>query len=156
MLSSLARYLEPLPDDEGEPFLNQIQALFQSDFIAKQPHEESLNTSPRPVDTEDFAFDQLISHNRPQDAREACDQGSGKAFSDRVQTTMDTTSETNNMPVLHMGSVLSSEHDYLLWLWLSIVLYCCTLIHIIVIVICISIINNSIFFILLYIRNVLQ
>ncbi|XP_008305343.1 histone H2A deubiquitinase MYSM1 isoform X2 [Cynoglossus semilaevis] len=114
MLSSLARYLEPLPDDEGEPFLNQIQALFQSDFIAKQPHEESLNTSPRPVDTEDFAFDQLISHNRPQDAREACDQGSGKAFSDRVQTTMDTTSETNNMPVLHMGSVLSSEHDYLL------------------------------------------
>uniref|UniRef100_H3CL25 Myb-like, SWIRM and MPN domain-containing protein 1 n=1 Tax=Tetraodon nigroviridis TaxID=99883 RepID=H3CL25_TETNG len=36
MLSSLARYLEPLPDEEGDAFLTQIQTLFQSEFIAKQ------------------------------------------------------------------------------------------------------------------------
>ncbi|XP_040897243.1 histone H2A deubiquitinase MYSM1 [Toxotes jaculatrix] len=117
MLSSLAKYLEPLPDEEGDPFLTQIQALFQSDFIAKQQHEEgdSLNTSSRPVDSDDFAFDQLISEDRPQEgAGGDSDQDSGRASGYGGQATTDTTSETNSNTVLHLGSVLSTEHDYLL------------------------------------------
>lgn len=117
MLSSLARYLEPLPDEEGDPFLTQIQALFQSDFIAKQqlPDQEegeSLNISPRPVDSDDLGFDQLISEERPQE------EDSGRASDSSVKPTKqssDTTSETNSCTVLHLGSVLSTEHDYLLW-----------------------------------------
>ncbi|XP_039984557.1 histone H2A deubiquitinase MYSM1 isoform X2 [Xiphias gladius] len=116
MLSSLARYLEPLPDDEGDPFLTQIQALFQSDFIAKQQQEEgdSLNTSSRPVDSDDFAFDQLISHEKPQEGRGDSDQESGRVADNSVQPSTDTDSETNSNTVLHLGSVLTTEHDYLL------------------------------------------
>ncbi|KAK5869957.1 hypothetical protein PBY51_024630 [Eleginops maclovinus] len=82
MLSSLARYLEPLPDEEGDPFLTQIQALFHSDFIAKQQlsHQgESLNMSSRPVDSDDFAFDQLISDDRPPEGGRGSDPDSGRA-----------------------------------------------------------------------------
>ncbi|XP_029286452.1 histone H2A deubiquitinase MYSM1 isoform X2 [Cottoperca gobio] len=106
MLSSLARYLDPLPDEEGDSFLTQIQALFQSDFIDKQqPSDqeegECLNISSRPVDSEDFAFDQLISEERPREG--------GRDSSVQPHTlTTDTSS------VLHLGSVLSTEHDYLL------------------------------------------
>ncbi|XP_022048371.1 histone H2A deubiquitinase MYSM1 [Acanthochromis polyacanthus] len=99
MLASLARYLESLPDEEGHPFLTQIQALFQSDFISKQQSSdqeegESLSLSSKPVDSEDLAFDQLISQETPQEGRKD--------------------SETNSSTVLHLGSVLSTEHDYLL------------------------------------------
>lgn len=109
MLSSLARYLEHLPEEEGDPFLTQIQALFQSDFIAKQqPSDqeegEALNMSPRPVDSDDLAFDQLISQERPE-------AGGGSASDNSVQPT---NSETNSSTVLHLGSVLSTGHDYLL------------------------------------------
>ncbi|KAK5907317.1 hypothetical protein CesoFtcFv8_005183 [Champsocephalus esox] len=118
MLSSLARYLEPLPDEEGDPFLTRIQALFQSDFISKQqpPDQEegeSLNISSRPVDSDDFAFDQLISEDRPPGGGRGSDPESGRASGSSVQTT-DTSSEMNSSTVLHLGSVLSSEHDYLL------------------------------------------
>lgn len=114
MLSSLARYLEPLPDEEGDPFLTQIQALFQSDFIAKQQlsdqeEGESLNISSIPVDSDDFVFDQLISsEERPQEEGRGSAPESGRD-SDSVQTT-----DTNSSTVLHLGSVLSTEHDYLL------------------------------------------
>ncbi|XP_037625932.1 histone H2A deubiquitinase MYSM1 [Sebastes umbrosus] len=118
MLSSLARYLEPLPDEEGDSFLTQIQALFQSDFIAKQEpsdqeEEESLNISHRPVDSDDFAFDQLMGEERPREGGRGSDPDSGRTSDGRVQTT-DTTSETDSSTVLHLGSVLSTEHDYLL------------------------------------------
>ncbi|XP_076583037.1 histone H2A deubiquitinase MYSM1 [Chaetodon auriga] len=122
MLSSLARYLEPLPDEEGDPFLRQIHALFQSDFIAKQqpPDQEegeSSNISSRPVDSEDLAYDQLISEERPQEGGGDSDPDSVRASDRGVQPTTkttDTTSETNSSTVLHLGSVLSTEHDYLL------------------------------------------
>ncbi|XP_008275647.1 histone H2A deubiquitinase MYSM1 [Stegastes partitus] len=99
MLASLARYLEPLPDEEGHPFLTQIQALFQSDFILKQQSSdqeegECLNISSKPADSDDLAYDQLISEETQQD-------GQGDE-------------ETNSSAVLHLGSVLSTEHDYLL------------------------------------------
>lgn len=105
MLSSLARYLEPLPDEEGELFLTQIQALFQSDFIAKQqvPDLEGGESA----DSDELVYDQLISEERPQDRERDIDDG--------VRTT-ERTSETNSSTVLHLGSVLSTEHDYLLWL----------------------------------------
>ncbi|XP_019752812.1 histone H2A deubiquitinase MYSM1 [Hippocampus comes] len=91
MLSSLARYLEPLPDEneEGEAFLTQIHALFLSDFIAQQPiegeHQESntSSNSPAPVSLGDVEED------------------SGG-------------DETHSSNILHLGSVLSTGHDYLL------------------------------------------
>ncbi|XP_078115761.1 histone H2A deubiquitinase MYSM1 [Sander vitreus] len=112
MLSSLARYLEPLPDEEGDSFLTQIQALFQSDFIAKQEEGESFILS-RPEVSDDFAFDQLMSEERPQEGGRDSDPDSGRASDRRVQPT-DTNSDTNSSTVLHLGSVLSTEHDYLL------------------------------------------
>ncbi len=119
MLSSLARYLEPLPDEEGDPFLTEIQALFQSEFIAKQQspdqeERESLNISYRPVESDDFAYDQQIGEARPEEGGRDSDPDSGKASDGSTETT-DTTSETNSSTVLHLGSVLSTEHDYLLW-----------------------------------------
>ncbi|XP_038572352.1 histone H2A deubiquitinase MYSM1 [Micropterus salmoides] len=122
MLSSLAKYLEPLPDEEGDPFLTQIQTLFQSDFIAKQQppdqeERESLNISPRPVDSDDLAFDHLISEQRPQEGGRDSDLDCGRASDSSVQPatqSKDTTSESNSSTVLHLGSVLSTEHDYLL------------------------------------------
>ncbi|KAM6938496.1 histone H2A deubiquitinase MYSM1 [Lycodopsis pacificus] len=124
MLSSLARYMEPLPDEEGDPFLTRIQALFQADFIAQeqpsdQEEEESLNPSHRPVDLDDFAFDELLSEEKPPEGGRGggggggSDPDSGRASDTSVQTT-DSQFETNSSTVLHLGSVLSSEHDYLL------------------------------------------
>ncbi|KAM6921999.1 LOW QUALITY PROTEIN: histone H2A deubiquitinase MYSM1 [Xenentodon cancila] len=99
MLASLARHLEPLPDGEGDHFLTQIQSLFQTDFISKQQstdqeHGEPLNASPKPADSDNVAFEQLISKEGPQE------RGGDP--------------ETNSSTVLHLGSVLSTEHDYLL------------------------------------------
>ncbi|KAE8294561.1 Histone H2A deubiquitinase MYSM1 [Larimichthys crocea] len=116
MLSSLARYLEPLPDEEGDPFLTQIQSLFQSEFIAKQQKEgESLNISSRLGNSDDLlTFDQLMGEEeRPQEGGRDSDPDSGSASDSSVQPS-DTTSETNSSTVLHLGSVLSTEHDYLL------------------------------------------
>lgn len=111
MLSSLARYLEPLPEEEGDPFLTQIQALFQSDFITKQQEEEdSSNTSLRPEDSDDFASDQLIGDGEGEDSDQDSDWVSGSS----IQHNTDPTSETASSTVLHLGSVLSPEHDYLL------------------------------------------
>ncbi|XP_056234976.1 histone H2A deubiquitinase MYSM1 [Seriola aureovittata] len=104
MLSSLARYLEPLPEEEGDSFLTQIQALFQSDFISQHQQEEE--DSSRPEDADDFAFDQLIGQERGG--------GDSDRDSDSVPPATDTTSETHGDTVLHLGSVLSPEHDYLL------------------------------------------
>ncbi|XP_078141873.1 histone H2A deubiquitinase MYSM1 [Centroberyx gerrardi] len=114
MLSSLARYLEPLPEEEGDPFLTQIQALFQCDFIAKQPSDqeegEALNFSSPPIDSDDFAFDQ------PENTQEGeSNLGSGSAPDwDIHLNTQTTNSETDTSPVLHLGSVLLTGHDYLL------------------------------------------
>lgn len=121
MLSSLARYLEPLPDEEGDPFLTQIQALFQSDFIAKQQvadqeEGESLNISSRPVESDELAC-QLISEESPQEGERYSDPDSVRTLDSSVQISTlitDKASETNSSAVLHLGSVLSTEHDYLL------------------------------------------
>lgn len=107
MLSSLARYLEPLPDEEGDAFLTQIQTLFQTEFIAKQlvpdrKQEESGNISSQAVNS-----DRLADNNETHQNYEA------KSDSDQEATYKP--SETNSTTVLHMGSVLSTEHDYLLW-----------------------------------------
>ncbi|KAG7228843.1 hypothetical protein INR49_008621 [Caranx melampygus] len=112
MLSSLARYLEPLPEEEGDSFLTQIQALFQSDFITNQQEEgDSSNTSLRPEDSDDLASDQLIVQEQ---GRGDSDQDSGSSSCNSIQHSTDTTSETASSTVLHLGSVLSPEHDYLL------------------------------------------
>lgn len=115
MLSSLARYLEPLPDDEGDSFLTQIQALFHSDFIAKQQQEERdsfPHTSSRLLDTGDLPFDELLSEERSQDGDS--DQDSDSTSDGSVQPATQTkTTETHSNTVLHLGSVLSPEHDYL-------------------------------------------
>lgn len=108
MLSSLARYLEPLPDEEGDAFLTQIQTLFQSEFIAKQlvpdqKKEESVSISSQALNSERLAYDNLTHKNYDE------------AKSNSDQETTYKPSETNSTTVLHMGSVLSAEHDYLLW-----------------------------------------
>lgn len=117
MLSSLARYLEPLPDDEGDPFLTQIQTLFQTQFVAKQPADReeggASNTLPGPMDSDYFSFDQPINGEGMQEA------DSGRSFADHSDwdtepTSQTTKSETDNSPVLHLGSVLLTGHDYLL------------------------------------------
>lgn len=100
MLSSLARYLEHLPEEEGDPFLTQIHALFQSDFIPKQQtcdqdEGEPLHFPTRPVDSDDMRRDQ--------------DTG-GPAGPPAQPEHLEMQSST----VLHLGSVLSTEHDYLL------------------------------------------
>lgn len=108
MLSSLARYLEPLPDEEGDAFLTQIQTLFQSEFIAKQlvpdhKKDESVNILPQAVNSERLTYDNLTHKNYDEEK------------SDSDQETTYKPSETSSTTVLHMGSVLSAEHDYLLW-----------------------------------------
>lgn len=121
MLSSLARYLEPLPDEEGDAFLTQIQTLFQSEFIAKQlvPDQEegeSLNISSQAA--EGLAYDRLTTKK----------QDEGRIDSDQEATYKPT--ETSSTTVLHMGSVLSAEHDYLLWDVMFDFLCCNSYIHI--------------------------
>lgn len=118
MMSSLAKYLESLPDEDGEPFLNQIQALFLSDFIAKQQassQEEGnfLSNSPRPVDSDELAYDHLASEEGPLEGRRNPDSDLVRVLDDMSEIT-DNRAEANDPMVLHMGSVLSSEHDYLL------------------------------------------
>lgn len=98
-MASLARHLESLPDGEGDQFLSEIQSRFLSDFVSKQKsshkeEEEHLNISSF-VQSDDATFDQLIS-------QEEFPKGGESA-------------ETNSSSVLHLGSVLSTEHDYLLW-----------------------------------------
>lgn len=117
MMSSLAKYLESLPDEDGEPFLNQIQGLFLTDFIAKQqaPNQEEgefLNNSPRPADADELAYTNLTSDD-DMEGRGNFDSELGRVYDDISETT-DNRSEANDPMVLHMGSVLSSEHDYLL------------------------------------------
>lgn len=106
MLSSLARYLEPLPDEEGDTFLTQIQTLFQSEFIAKQivtdqMKNESVNFSSPAVNSERLPYANLTHTQNYDEAKSDSDQ--------------ENTNKTNSTTVLHMGSVLSAEHDYLLW-----------------------------------------
>lgn len=117
MLSSLARYLEPLPDEEGDAFLTQIQTLFQSEFIAKQlvPDQEgeSVNISSQSAHSEGLADYSLNTKKHDE----------GRIDSD--QETVDNSTETNNTTVLHMGSVLSAEHDYLLWNPIYLDFSCC-------------------------------
>ncbi|KAM4739734.1 histone H2A deubiquitinase MYSM1 [Anableps anableps] len=98
MMASLARHLEALPDGEGDQFLSEIQSLFLSDFISKQKSSykeegEPLNIS-KPVQSDDITFDQLISQEKFPKGGEGA--------------------ETKSSSVLHLGSVLSTEHDYLL------------------------------------------
>ncbi|CAN9500639.1 unnamed protein product [Ophioblennius macclurei] len=99
MLSSLERYMKPLPEQEGDLFLTQIQILFQTDFISKQQssdqkEDESLKTLSKPVDLGDLSLDRVINpESRPQDERED--------------------SKSNSKPVFHLGSVLPKEHKLL-------------------------------------------
>lgn len=119
-MSSLAKYLESLPDEDGEPFLNQIQALFLTDFIAKQEASnqeegEFLNNSPMPADLEGLVYNNLSSDEGTLEGPRNFDSELGKGF-DNISETVDNRLEANDPMVLHMGSVLSSEHDYLLWM----------------------------------------
>ncbi|XP_056133349.1 histone H2A deubiquitinase MYSM1 [Lampris incognitus] len=113
MLSSLAKYLEPLPDEEGDPFLIQVQTLFQNDFIAKQPADqeegEVLNVSSRLTASDDSAFEQPIN-------RRKIEEGDSDIVNNRLpeSTTQTSNSEIESSPVLHLGSVLLTGHDYLL------------------------------------------
>ncbi|XP_062419451.1 histone H2A deubiquitinase MYSM1 isoform X2 [Pungitius pungitius] len=91
MLSSLARYLEPLPDEEGDSFLTEIQASFQAHFMAPQD-------AIGPAHSEEFSFDGLVG----EEGGEGGGDGSGPDSSDASSA------------VLHLGSVLSTEYDYLL------------------------------------------
>ncbi|XP_054645429.1 histone H2A deubiquitinase MYSM1 isoform X2 [Dunckerocampus dactyliophorus] len=94
MLSSLARYLEPLPEEEGDAFLTHVHTLFLSDFITKQQQEsEQLNN--------------LTSGNL-EEADDDEESGRGANAQDKAN------SETDGSTVLHLGSVLSTGHDYLL------------------------------------------
>lgn len=111
MLSSLARYLEPLPDEEGELFLTQIQALFHSDFIAKQ--QERGREGGESADSNELVYDQLISEERPKERGRDTNPDPDRDIDGGVRTT-EKSSETNSSTVLHLGSVLSTEHDYLL------------------------------------------
>ena len=112
MLSSLARYLEPLPDDEGDPFLTQIQALFQTDFISKQldhdqeeEEEEEEEEDGENGDAPGDHHDQPTGSERPGGAgSESIGSGSGAEWE----------AESESSPVLHLGSVLLTGHDYLL------------------------------------------
>lgn len=105
MLSSLAKYMEPLPDDEGDPFLVQIQGLFQSVFI---PHQQSM----------DQEAEQTVNASSELSHTDDSDQESLPGDSDQESKpsyqTETTASEVTDNVVLHMGSVLSTEHDYLL------------------------------------------
>ncbi|KAM9832444.1 histone H2A deubiquitinase MYSM1 [Neosynchiropus ocellatus] len=98
MLSSLARYLEPLPDEEGEIFLTQIHSLFLSDFVSKQ-HPPDLDEG-EPVSSSPRSLDSCTGEDSVEDSGETAD------ISARV--------ESDGGAVLHMGSVLTCEHDYLL------------------------------------------
>ncbi|XP_061834196.2 histone H2A deubiquitinase MYSM1 isoform X1 [Nerophis lumbriciformis] len=89
MLSSMARSLEPLQESEGDAFLTHVHSLFLSDFIAKQQQESGPS------------MNDLTSDG---------DEESGQ----RANAQQDAKSETDNTTVLHLGSVLSTEHDYLL------------------------------------------
>ncbi|CAL9695688.1 unnamed protein product [Knipowitschia caucasica] len=98
MLSSLAKYLEPLPDEEGDHFLVQIQALFQSEFIPNQRAfdqntGETWNTATEPLDSD---IDQMSQTG------------------DASQEPKPDHTEAEEKVVLHLGSVLPTEHDYLL------------------------------------------
>ncbi|XP_056459887.1 histone H2A deubiquitinase MYSM1 isoform X2 [Gadus chalcogrammus] len=112
MLSSLARYLEPLPDDEGDPFLTQIQALFQSDFIPKQVDEHQEEEDGKNFDSP-CDHDQPNSTEHPGRGLESIGSGSGAEW--EVESPPQTAnSGTESSPVLHLGSVLLTGHDYLL------------------------------------------
>lgn len=112
MLSSLARYLEPLPDDEGDPFLTQIQTLFQSHFISKQGDDDQEEYEGENVDSP-CDHDQPISREHPGEGSESIGSGSGAEW-DAESTSQTANSETESSPVLHLGSVLLTGHDYLL------------------------------------------
>ncbi|XP_037105963.1 histone H2A deubiquitinase MYSM1 [Syngnathus acus] len=94
MLSSLARYLEPLPDEDeaGEAFLTQIHALFLSDFIARQQQQ--------PTQGEDQESNSSSNSPVPVSSGDVQEDSGGD--------------ETDSNNVLHLGSVLSTGHDYLL------------------------------------------
>ena len=121
MLSSLARYLEPLPEGEGDPFLTQIQNLFQCNFIIQRPADQDeggvLNYSSGPMDAEDFPFDpHSIDMDRSEGGDSDDDRGSVEGAGWEVEPTAQmSNSEKEQSPVLHLGSVLLTGHDYLLW-----------------------------------------
>lgn len=114
MLSSLARYLEPLPDGEGDPFLTHIQALFHSQFVAERlsDQEESgaSGSLAEPIDTEDFPF------TEPMNEDESEVQGTDSGLPDwEIQPSTPTADTQPPSPFqLHLGSVLLTGHDYLL------------------------------------------
>ncbi|XP_034036318.1 histone H2A deubiquitinase MYSM1 isoform X2 [Thalassophryne amazonica] len=118
MLSSLARYFEPLPDEEGDSFLTQIQTLFQSDFIAKQQisdqeEGEALNASSTPLDSHELPTAQLNNQERLQVGES--DWGPGGTPECNLQPGVHATNlDMTSSAVLHLGSVLLTGHDYLL------------------------------------------
>ncbi|RVE73954.1 hypothetical protein OJAV_G00036150 [Oryzias javanicus] len=96
MLASLAKHLEPLPDSEGDQFLKHIQSLFLSDFISKKQSSNqdgggTLHLS-KPTDSAEVVYGQLTSK-------------------EKLVGSEGVPEETG---LLHLGSVLSTEHDYLL------------------------------------------
>ncbi|XP_024117593.1 histone H2A deubiquitinase MYSM1 [Oryzias melastigma] len=96
MLASLAKHLEPLPDSEGDHFLKHIQTLFQSGFISKQLSSNQEEEGPlrisKPPDSAEIYYGQLTSKEKLVGSEGVPEE-----------TTL-----------LNLGSVLTTEHDYLL------------------------------------------
>lgn len=121
MMASLGRYLEPLPE-EGDPFLSQIHALFQSHFISEQPRDQDeggTSGSPEPVNTHAFPFAQPINVNLTEDTGTQENwENESVSPTDHLETPNIKTinSHTAKEEILHpiqFGSVLLTGHDYL-------------------------------------------
>ncbi|XP_061681768.1 histone H2A deubiquitinase MYSM1 [Syngnathoides biaculeatus] len=97
MLSSLARYLEPLPDEEGEAFLTQIHALFLSDFVSQQEKQQQ-----QPGEGE------CLERNSPSNSPAPLTSPDVEEDPGGDET------HSSSSSVLHLGSVLSTGHNYLL------------------------------------------
>ncbi|XP_041695105.1 histone H2A deubiquitinase MYSM1-like isoform X1 [Coregonus clupeaformis] len=122
MMSSLGRYLEPLLEEEGDPFLSQIHTLFLSHFVTEKPRDQDegeTSDSSEPINTHAFPFAQPINV-RGTDDTGTQENWENESISpiDNIETPSieNTNSHTANQENLHpiqFGSVLLTGHDYL-------------------------------------------
>uniref|UniRef100_A0A4W5P1X5 Myb-like, SWIRM and MPN domain-containing protein 1 n=1 Tax=Hucho hucho TaxID=62062 RepID=A0A4W5P1X5_9TELE len=119
MMASLGRYLEPLPE-EGDPFLSQIHALFQSHFVSEQPRDQDeggTSGSSEPINTHAFPFTQPINVNLTEDTGTQENwENESVSPTDNLETPKTINSHTAKEEILHpiqFGSVLLTGHDYL-------------------------------------------
>ncbi|KAL1022490.1 hypothetical protein UPYG_G00028410 [Umbra pygmaea] len=116
MMSSLGRYLEPLPEEEGDPFLSQIHALFQLNFLSRDQDEEPISGTSEP---NAFPFVQPVNVNGTEESGMQDNwENDSASLNDNVGTPdiEHVTSQTTNQESAHpirFGSVLLTGHDYL-------------------------------------------